>query len=192
MKPIVKTVLTAAALTLGLTLGLSSAASAYQNGPYQSVAYQNVPDVYVVMFRADWCAPCKIVEPRLSQALQNLQDPRIEYVNIDISGGQGDYNAHAVFDRGIVKQYNMWMGVTGFAAVIDGDTKQTLGCVNMTYEAEDMAHHIATLKLLRGRLLGTHPSYRECLDRKYQRQPRSDRRAAYGKHHHRPPLPYRP
>jgi len=104
------------------------------------------PDVYVVMFRADWCAPCKVVEPALNQALTGLADPRIEYVNIDISGGQGDWNAHAVFDRGIVQQYNMWMGVTGFAAVIDADTKQTLGCVNMTYTADAMAMHIRNLQ----------------------------------------------
>lgn len=105
-----------------------------------------VPDVYVVMFRADWCAPCKIVEPRLSEALRTLQDPRIEYVNIDITGGSGSWNANAVFDRGIVDQYNRWMGVTGFAAIIDGDTKRTLGCVNMTYDAAAMTTHIRNLQ----------------------------------------------
>lgn len=123
--------------TIALALGIGSSASAYAPA---------TPDVYVVMFRADWCAPCKIVEPRLAEALQSLGDPAIEFINIDISAGQGDYNAHTVFDRGLVPQYNMWMGVTGFAAVIDGDTKQTLGCVNMTYEARDMALHIRTLQ----------------------------------------------
>jgi len=70
----------------------------------------------------------------------------IEYITIDISGGHGDYNAHTVFDRGLVQQYNSWMGVTGFAAIIDGDTKRTLGCVNMTYETRDMAVHIRKLQ----------------------------------------------
>ncbi|MGB3455719.1 MAG: thioredoxin domain-containing protein, partial [Litorimonas sp.] len=105
-----------------------------------------IPDVYVVMFRADWCAPCKIVEPRLSQALRSLGDSRIEYVNIDISGGHGAWNANAVFDRGIVDQYNSWMGITGFAAIIDGDTKRTLGCLNMNYETDAMATHIRNLQ----------------------------------------------
>lgn len=105
-----------------------------------------VPDVYVVMFRADWCAPCKVVEPRLQQAMRTLQDSRVEYVNIDISSGQGDYNAHAVFDRGIVQQYNDWMGITGFAAVIDGDTKRTLGCLNISYDTNAMTQHIRNLQ----------------------------------------------
>lgn len=122
---------------LALTLGFGSAAQAYQAA---------TPDVYVVMFRADYCAPCKIVEPALSQALNSLADPRIEYVHIDIGAGNGERNAHLVFDRGLVQQYNMWLGITGFAAIVDGDTKQTLGCVNMTYDAGSMAMHIRNLQ----------------------------------------------
>ena len=109
-------------------------------------AYGPTPDVYVVMFTADWCAPCRIVEPRLNQALLTLNDPGIEYVSIDISKGNGDLNAHAVFDRGLVSQYNTWLGVTGFAAIVDGDTKKTLGCVNLTYDTQSMTAHIANLK----------------------------------------------
>ncbi len=104
------------------------------------------PEVYVVMFTADWCAPCRIVEPRLNQALLTLNDSGIEYVSIDISKGNGDLNAHTVFDRGLVSQYNKWLGVTGFAAIVDGDTKQTLGCVNMTYDTPSMTTHIKNLK----------------------------------------------
>ena len=130
------------AATAALALaGMQTVASA-QN----YTALPATPDVYVVMFRADWCPPCKVVEPRLADALQSLQDPRIEFVNIDISGGYGDWNANAVFDRGIVAQYNKWMGVTGFAAIIDGDTKQTLGCINMDYDTRSMATHIRNLQ----------------------------------------------
>jgi len=132
MKKAFKTAIVATALALGLGSTANSMTP--------------TPDVYVVMFRADWCGPCKIVEPALNQALTSLRDPGIEYVNIDISSGNGDLNAHTVFDRGLVPQYNSWMGVTGFAAIIDGDTKRTLGCVNMTYDAESMAMHIKNLK----------------------------------------------
>jgi thiol-disulfide isomerase/thioredoxin len=132
MKTIIKTALTAVALTLGLSSNASSANAS--------------PDIYVVMFSADWCAPCRVVEPALDQALKTLKDPKIEYVNINISRGNGDMNAHTVFDRGLVKQYNSWLGITGFAAIVDGDTKRTLGCVNMTYDAQSMAMHIKNLK----------------------------------------------
>ena len=127
-------------VAISLALGMGSVSSAYQP--------QVSPDIYVVMFRADWWAPCKVVEPRLGEALATLQDPKIEYLNIDITGGKGDWNANAVFDRQIVPQYNMWLGVTGFAAIIDADTKQTLGCVNMTYNTDAMTAHISNLKKL--------------------------------------------
>lgn len=134
MKKLFKAALAATVMTLGLgSVGNTM---------------QPTPDVYVVMFSADWCAPCRVVEPRLNQALINLNDSAIEYVNINISRGNGDLNAHTVFDKGLVKQYNTWLGVTGFAAIVDGDTKRTLGCVNMTYDQQSMTQHIQNLKSL--------------------------------------------
>lgn len=142
MKFAFKSIIATASLGLLTSVGVSSSIQAQS---YRTVS-AGVPDVYVVMFRADWCAPCKVVEPRLNDALRSLQDPRIEYVNIDISNDQGSWNANAVFDRGIVEQYNRWMGVTGFAAVIDGDTKRTLGCLNISYDTNAMATHIRNLQ----------------------------------------------
>ena len=69
-------------------------------------------DLYVVMFRADWCGPCKIVEPNLASAMSILADPSIEYVNIDISSPSlSEISAHRAFDLEIVPQYNTWLGV---------------------------------------------------------------------------------
>jgi len=96
---------------------------------------------------ARWCAPCKVVEPNIAQALNTLRDPSIEYVTFDITDpARSELSAHRAFDRQLVSQYNSWMGVTGFAAIIDADTKQTLGCVNMMYDAQSTAMHIRNLK----------------------------------------------
>ncbi|MEE9273502.1 MAG: thioredoxin domain-containing protein [Robiginitomaculum sp.] len=111
-----------------------------------SQAQQGV-EIYVVTFRADWCGPCKIVEPNLARALNKLKDPSILPVLIDISDtARSEHSANAAFDYNIAKQYNQWFGTTGFAAIIDADTKQTLGCVNMMYDADAMAAHIKNLK----------------------------------------------
>ncbi len=108
---------------------------------------QQRPDMYVVMFRADWCGPCKIVEPNLRKAMKGLADPSIQSLMIDISDPQrSEVSAMTAFDHRIVPQYNQWFGVTGFAAIIDADTKNTLGCVNMTYDPETMMRHIRNLK----------------------------------------------
>jgi len=108
---------------------------------------QGRPDMYVVMFRADWCAPCKIVEPNLDRALRTLADPGIQFINIDITDNfRSERSAHRAFDAAIVTQYNEWYGTTGFAAMIDADTKNTLGCVNMLYDVSAMTAHIKNLK----------------------------------------------
>ena len=108
---------------------------------------QQRPDMYVVMFRADWCGPCKIVEPNLNRAIRALNDPGIRVITIDVTDSPRiDRSAHIAFDNNIVAQYNQWYGVTGFAAMIDPDTKNTLGCVNMMYNADAMTAHIRNLK----------------------------------------------
>lgn len=108
---------------------------------------QQPPEMYVVIFRADWCGPCKIVEPNLDRALRILNDPAIKVVMIDVSDSPRiERSAHIAFDHQIAAQYNQWYGVTGFAAMIDADTKNTLGCVNMMYDAGAMASHIRNLK----------------------------------------------
>lgn len=127
-----------AKISLLSLVGLTSSGFAYAN---------TNPDMYVVMFRADWCGPCKVVEPKLDKALRTLADPTIEYVTIDITNPErSEISAHRAFDRNIVPQYNSWMGVTGFAAIIDADTKQTLGCINMVYDTGSMTMHIKNLK----------------------------------------------
>ena len=108
---------------------------------------QQPPVMYVVMFRADWCGPCKIVEPNLDRALRQLNDPSIKVITIDVTDGpRTERSAYTAFDNNIVSQYNQWYGVTGFAAMIDADTKNTLGCVNMMYDAGSMVAHIRNLK----------------------------------------------
>ncbi len=123
-------------LGAAITLGAAMTAKAQQR-----------PDMYVVMFRADWCAPCKVVEPNLQRALKILGDPGIKFINIDITDPlRSERSAHLAFDAAIVKQYNQWYGTTGFAAMIDADTKNTLGCVTIIYDANTMARHIKNLK----------------------------------------------
>ncbi len=108
---------------------------------------QPQPTMQIVKFRADWCGPCDIMEPSLDRALQSLGDPSLQLITIDTTNAAtSEAAAYTAFNADIVKQYNQWLGLTGFAVMIDADTKNTLGCVNMTYGPDMMATHIANLK----------------------------------------------
>lgn len=104
------------------------------------------PELQVVVFRADWCSPCRILEPSLDRAMRSLNDPSIQLVTIDTTQGATFDVANTAFDANVVDQYNMWAGLTGFAAIVDPDTKRTLGCLNITYDPGGMAAHISELK----------------------------------------------
>lgn len=104
------------------------------------------PELQIVVFRADWCGPCKILEPSLDKAMRSLRDPSIRVVTIDTTKGATFEVANVAFDSNVVDQYNMWAGLTGFAAIVDPDTKRTLGCLNITYDPGGMAAHISELK----------------------------------------------
>lgn len=130
----VKKLLMAAAIVIG------SASTA------NSAAY-NQPDMYVVMFRADWCGACKYVEPTLQQARHIVGDSKIEFINFDTTDPtRSERSAYKALERGITPQFNGWSGVTGFAMIIDADTKRTLGCVGARNDSNSMALAIRNYK----------------------------------------------
>jgi len=59
----------------------------------------------------------------------------------DVKSQQLD-GAHEAFDRDIVPVFNQWVGLPGFAAVVDAKSKRVIGCVNSTFDANEMAREI--------------------------------------------------
>ncbi len=95
-----------------------------------TVANASDASVYVVKFRSNDCATCAVVDNQLNSALNMVQSPAVKEVVIDSSDAlKWEKSAHTAFDHNIVKQFNNWVGLTGFVAVIDANTHRTLGCV---------------------------------------------------------------
>lgn len=112
---------------------------------FSTSAMANSPDVYVVKFRADNNAASVALDSQLPTALA-IAGTNAEEVVIDTStAAKWEKGAHEAFDRDIVSVFNKWVGLPGFAAVVDAKSKRVLGCVNSSSDANSMAAELRSM-----------------------------------------------
>ena len=105
-------------------------------------AFATSPDVYVVNFRKDGNTESAKLDRELYPAIA-MSGTSAEEVTIDISNAaKWEKGAHEAFDRDIVPVFNKWVGLPGFAAIVDAKSKRVLGCVNGTFDASEIAEQI--------------------------------------------------
>ncbi len=105
-------------------------------------AFANSPDVYVVNFRSDKSAESQKLDYELMSAL-SMVGGNIEQVTIDTSNAaKWEKSAHEAFDRDIVPVFNKWVGLPGFAAVIDARSKRVIGCVDSNFSSAEIAEQV--------------------------------------------------
>ena len=99
-------------------------------------------DVYVVNFRNAKDVKSQQLDSQLASALA-ISGVNAEEVIIDTTtAAKWEKGAHEAFDRDIVPVFNQWVGLPGFAAIVDAKTKRVIGCVNSTFDANEMAREI--------------------------------------------------
>ncbi len=122
------------------------------------------PDVLVVKFRANDCATCVNMEANLDQAMAMVGSPKAKIVKIDTSDSlHWEVSANRAFDANIVPQYNKWAGLTGFVAVIDRQSRRTLGCFKASDDSYKMANFIkSTVHIPYDRTVANRPEQFKC------------------------------
>ena len=112
---------------------------------FGATAYAASPDIYVVNFKNDKDAKSVQLDSQLSSALA-ISGVNAEEVVIDTStAAKWEKGAHAAFDADIVPVFNQWVGLPGFAAIVDAKSKRVIGCVNATFTANEMAREIRSM-----------------------------------------------
>ena len=107
-------------------------------------AFANGPDTYVVNFRNNDAAESARLDRAIDEALR-IAGVNAEEVVIDTStAAKWEKGAHEAFDRGIVPVFNKWVGLPGFAAIVDARTKQIVSCVNSHHSASEIASEVRT------------------------------------------------
>ena len=125
-----------------MKLATVAAVSALLTAAVAAPALAASPDVYVVNFRQADSTQSQQLDAQLRSGLA-MAGVNAEEVVIDTStAAKWEKGAHEAFDRDIVPVFNKWVGLPGFAAVVDAKTKRVIGCVNSTFRAQEIADEL--------------------------------------------------
>jgi len=105
-------------------------------------AFAASPDVYVVNFRNDKNTESQVLDSQLASALAQVGGSAEEVVIDTSTAAKWEKGAHEAFDRNIVPVFNQWVGLPGFAAIVDANSKRVIGCVNGKFSSGEMAREI--------------------------------------------------
>jgi len=109
---------------------------------FSGSAFATSPDAYIVNFRNDNDPNSQALDGALASAMA-LSGANIEEVVIDTStAAKWEKGAHEAFDRDIVPVFNKWVGLPGFAVIVNAKTKRVMCCVNSTFSSSEMANEI--------------------------------------------------
>jgi thiol-disulfide isomerase/thioredoxin len=114
--------------------------------PSASRADSSKPKPMAVLFYADWCTSCKLLEPKYEPARAGLED-QIQFVKLDVTNEATQQKARATAQAlGIGPLYTS-NHATGWVALVDGEHVQ-VGELKYDESVDDM--HAALEKLAQG------------------------------------------
>lgn len=103
------------------------------------------PDVYVVNFRHADDASSQQLNAQLPTVLQMAQVNAEEVVIDTTTAAKWTKAAHDAFNRDIVPVFNKWVGLPGFAAVVDADSKSIIGCLTPRADTDTLARELRAM-----------------------------------------------
>jgi len=103
------------------------------------------PDVYVLNFRHAEDVKSQRLDQELPTALQIAQVNAEEVIIDTTTSAKWEKAAHDAFNRDIVPVFNKWVGLPGFAAVVDANSKTIIGCLDATQSASELASDIRSM-----------------------------------------------
>lgn len=96
--------------------------------------------VVAAMFFSNFCASCRVLDPRINAVLPEYADTPLDFVKLDqtlsmVRGGRIQALAEA---HGIEDVYAELKGGTGFVALIDPRDQQVIEIVTVRYREDDI------------------------------------------------------
>ncbi len=103
------------------------------------------PEVLGILFYADWCGSCKILDPEIEKARgkSDLDNDAILFVRLDLTDAtrrhQSELMAHAL---GVGDFYQENGGATGFMLLVDAETKEVISKLTKSMDSADITVEI--------------------------------------------------
>lgn len=102
-------------------------------------------DVVVMKFVSSDCQTCAPMESQVDTAVAMVGHEEVKSITVDISNAAlWERGAHDAFNADVVPVFNKYVGLTGFAAIVDPKSRKVIGCVNGNYDANQVADFIKT------------------------------------------------
>ena len=99
------------------------------------------PEVMGVLYYADWCGSCKILEPELEAARSgaDLDTDAILFVTLDLTDATTSYQAGLLANQlDLGELYTVNAGATGYMVLVDAETKEVISRVTKSSDATEI------------------------------------------------------
>lgn len=106
------------------------------------------PEVKIVNFTADWCPNCRILDPRIDEAISRFDGNDFEQVILDHSEMKGASQTQKkaigldlierALEHDVRYLWDWYGGVTGIAVIVAADTGEPLSCIMRVLSTDDI------------------------------------------------------
>ncbi|WP_306252398.1 thioredoxin domain-containing protein [Parvularcula sp. IMCC14364] len=96
-------------------------------------------DIYLVSFTADWCPNCRVLDPKMEEALGRFSDGQIEHIVLDMTDAETREQSFLKVDGTVFAGvYGDHLGVTGIGILTAPDSGEKIACVTREQSTEEI------------------------------------------------------
>lgn len=129
-------------LAASSNLAVASQQASGQAAPSDE-AQQEMPEVIGILFYADWCGSCKVLDPKLEAVKKQLGEKPVVFQRFDMTDETTTYRSKLLANLlGLGEVFEQNAGKTGFMLLIDPNTKKVVARLTKDQSEEELATEI--------------------------------------------------